>query len=93
VQNPLEARPIEIFQLKIDQFAGVVEFLRAATDVPLRLKSGKSAFDFAEVHAVGTRIGTAIGRIFHAAARNSFLYHFSQIAHLVILFRDATLKA
>src|SRR5579862_974688 len=64
VVDALELRAFEILESKIGLAAGVVEFLGAAADVPLRFEGGHFALDLAEVDAIAALVGAAGGGVF-----------------------------
>ena len=85
--DPLVARALELLERQFLRPVGLVERLRAAPCVPLRLEPGQHAADLVAVHPVGALVGAGILGEADLAVRNRLGDDLGKIADLVIVLR------
>ena len=78
------ARAFELFLVQADLFKGLIEFLGAATGIPLGLKFGQGAGYLFAVHPVAAFVRSGAFGVFYPAARHSFGDDFGQFTYAII---------
>src|SRR5262249_7043118 len=92
VVDALVTRALKILEAQTHFLVGVVQLLRAAASIPLRLERWQRFRYAAEVRAVAALVGPRISGKLDRAAGDGFLDDLSQVADLVVLFGSSDVE-